>query len=121
MAHGPTHYVFMYHGYVINGCNYHTKDHDDLRVTQNSGVNIVATTMQIESAKDKNLVFSELCFYGIITEIWDLDYIMFRIPIFKCNWVNNKSSIKVDEIGFTLVDFTKIAHKYDLFILASQA
>ena len=30
IAHGPTHNVFMYHGYVINGCNYHTIDHDDL-------------------------------------------------------------------------------------------
>ncbi|RVW97578.1 hypothetical protein CK203_046481 [Vitis vinifera] len=72
-------------------------------------------------AKDKNPVFGELCFYGIITEIWDLDYTMFRIPVFKCNWVDNKSSIKVDEFGLTLVDFTKMAHKSDPFILASQA
>ena len=33
IAHGLTHYVFMYDGYVINECNYHIKDHDDLRVT----------------------------------------------------------------------------------------
>ncbi|KAL6327729.1 hypothetical protein AAG906_024698 [Vitis piasezkii] len=121
MAHGPTHYVAKYHGYVINGCQYNTKDRDELRVTQNSGVSIVATTMQISSAKDKNPVFGELCFYGIITEIWDLDYTMFRIPVFKCNWVDNKSGIKVDEFGLTLVDFTKMAHKSDPFILASQA
>ena len=30
IVHDPTHHVFMYHGYVINGCNYHTKDHDEL-------------------------------------------------------------------------------------------
>ena len=53
--------------------------------------------MQISSAKDKNPVFGVLCFYGIITEIWDLDYTMFRIPVFKCNWVDNKSDIKVDD------------------------
>ena len=110
-----------YHGYVINGCHYNTKDRDELRVTQNSGVNIVAITMQISSAKDKNLVFGELCFYGIITEIWDLYYTMFRIPVFKYNWVYNKSGIKVFEYGLTLVDFTKMAHKSDPFILASQA
>ncbi|RVW24553.1 hypothetical protein CK203_090862 [Vitis vinifera] len=123
MAHGPTHYVAKYHGYVINGCQYNTKDRDELRVTQNSGVSIVATTMQISSAKDKNPVFGELCFYGIITEIWDLDYTMFRIPVFKCNWVDNKSGIKVDEFGLTLVDFTKMAHKSDPFhfSLPSQA
>ncbi|RVX11381.1 hypothetical protein CK203_019589 [Vitis vinifera] len=32
-----------------------------------------------------------------------------------------RSSIKVDEFGLTLVDFTKMAHKSDPFILASQA
>ncbi|KAL6329317.1 hypothetical protein AAG906_016209 [Vitis piasezkii] len=32
------HYVSKYHGYVINGCRYHTKERDDLRATQNSGV-----------------------------------------------------------------------------------
>ena len=77
--------------------------------------------MQIASAKDKNLVFGELCFYEIITEICEIDYIMFRIPVFKCNWVDNKSSIKVDEFGFTLVDLTKMPHKFDHFILTFQA
>ena len=33
------------------------KDRDQLQVTQNSGVSIVATTMQIASAKDKNPLF----------------------------------------------------------------
>lgn len=41
--------------------------------------------MQISSAKDKNLVFGQLCFYEVIIEIWDLDYNMFKIPIFKCD------------------------------------
>ena len=81
----------------------------------------MATTIQIGRVKDKNPMFGELCFYGIITEIWELDYIMFRIPVFKCNWVDNKSGIKVDEFGFTLVDFTKMTRKSDPFILASQA
>ena len=53
--------------------------------------------------------------------IWELECTLFRIPIFKCNWVDNKSDIKVDEFGFALVDFTKMAHKLYPFILASQA
>ena len=57
IAHGLTHYVSKYHGYVINGCHYNMKDRDQLQVTQNSGVSIVATTMQIASAKDKNPLF----------------------------------------------------------------
>ncbi|KAL6327920.1 hypothetical protein AAG906_027331 [Vitis piasezkii] len=121
LAHGPTHQVVKYPGYIINGCRYHTKERDMTCVTQNSGVSILAGTMQIASSKDKNPVFGELCFYGVINEIWDLDYNMFRIPIFKCDWVDNKNGIKVDELGFTLVDFSKIGHKSDPFILASQA
>ena len=46
---------------------------------------------------------------------------MFTILIFKCDQVDNKNGIKVDELRFTLVDFSKIGHKLDLFILASQA
>ena len=46
---------------------------------------------------------------------------MFRIPVFKCDWVDNRNDIKVDDLGFTLVDFNKTAHKSDPFILASQA
>ena len=110
-----------YNGYTINGCRYHTKERDDLRTTQNSGVSVVASTMQKASAKDKNPIFGELCFYGIITEIWDLDYTKFRIPVFKCDWVDNNNGIKFDELGFTLVDLMKVAYKSDSFILASQA
>ena len=69
MAHSPSHYVSKYNGYIINGCRYHTKDRDELRTTESSGVSVVALTMQISSAKDKNLIFGELCFYGVIYEI----------------------------------------------------
>ena len=110
-----------YNGYTINGYRYHTKEQDDLRTTQNNGVSVVASTMQIASAKDKNPIFGELCFYGIITEIWDLDYTKFKIPVFKCDWVDNNNGIKVDELGFTLVDLTNVTYKSDSFILASQA
>ena len=33
--------------------------------------------------------------------------------------ITRLSGIKVDEFGFTLVDFTKMTHKSDPFILAS--
>ncbi|KAL6341789.1 hypothetical protein AAG906_038033 [Vitis piasezkii] len=29
-------------------------------------------------------------------------------PTLQCDWVDNKNGIKVDELGFTLVDFSKI-------------
>ncbi|KAL6337725.1 hypothetical protein AAG906_037319 [Vitis piasezkii] len=92
---------FLRTGYIIHGCRYHIKNRDEARVNQNSGVSIVASTMQIASSKDKNPMLGDMCFYGIITEIWDLDYNMFNI----CN------GVKVDELGFTLVDLSKIGHK----------
>ena len=55
-----------YNGYIINASRYHTKEQDELHTTQNNGVSVVASTMQIASAKNKNLIFGELYFYGII-------------------------------------------------------
>ncbi|RVW60630.1 hypothetical protein CK203_048850 [Vitis vinifera] len=43
-----------------------------------------------------------------------------EIQIFKCDWVDNKNGIRVDDLGFTLVDFSKIAYKLDPFILAPK-
>ncbi|KAH7836530.1 hypothetical protein Vadar_002502 [Vaccinium darrowii] len=77
--------------------------------------------MQVTNHKDNNHVVGELNFYGVITEIWQLDYNMFKIPVFKCDWVDNNKGIKEDELGFTLVELGRIGHKSDCVILASQA
>ena len=110
-----------YPSYIINECRYHIKDHDDTCTNQNSGINIVTLTMQIASAKDKNHVLSDMCFYRVVTNIWDFDYNMFNICVFKCDWVDSKNGVKVDELGFTLVYLRKIGHKSNPFILKTQA
>lgn len=120
IAQGPHHHVLQYPGYVINGCRFHTKERDNNRVNQNSSVSIVATTMHCASAKDKNPIFAEMCYYGVIIEIWELDYQMISIPVFKCDWVESNRGIKV-ELGVTLVNLNRMGHKSDSFILASQA
>ena len=66
---GPRQQVLTYPRYIINGCSYHIKDHDEAWVNQNSGISIVASTMQIASAKNKNPVLGDMCFYGIVTKI----------------------------------------------------
>ena len=40
--------------------------------------------------------------------------------IFKCDWVESNNGIKVDKLGFTCINLSKLGHKYDPFILASQ-
>jgi len=46
-----------------------------------------------------------MTYCGVIQEIWDIDYTMFTIPLFKYKWFDNKSGVKMDESGMTLVDF----------------
>ena len=53
IAHGPHPVVTSYNSYTINRCHYHTKSHDKNKTVQNSGVSLVAKTMQVCSAKDK--------------------------------------------------------------------
>jgi len=43
---------------------------------------------------------------------------MFTIPLFKCKWVDNKSGVKMDESGMTLVDFGKVGYRDEPFIMA---
>ena len=111
LAQGPRQQVLAYPSYIINGCRYHIKHRDETRVNQNSGISIVASTMQIASAKDKNPVLGDMCFYEVVTDIWNLDYNMFNICVFKFDWVDSTNGVKVDELGFTLVDLSKIGHK----------
>ena len=59
--------------------------------------------------------------YGVIEDIWELNYTQFKIPIFQCKWVDNKGGVKFDENGFTLVDLNKEGDPNDQFIFASQA
>ncbi|CAL8169752.1 unnamed protein product [Prunus armeniaca] len=120
LAAGPNMAVPLYRSYLIKGIKFNIKAQDDVRTTQNSGVYLLAHTMQVASAKDKNSILSNMGFYGVIQEIWDLDYQKFTISVFRCDWIDNISGLVVDELGFTLVDLSKIGHRNDQFVLASQ-
>ncbi|XP_042460530.1 uncharacterized protein LOC122044052 [Zingiber officinale] len=121
LAHGPRVRVLKCDSYVINGNLNQTKERDDEKVYQNSGVSLLANTMLVCSAKDKNPVLENVTFYGVIEEIWELDYHQFQVPLFKCAWVSNDKGIQYnDECGFTLVNLNKRGHQKDEFVLASQ-
>ncbi|VVA36605.1 PREDICTED: transposon, partial [Prunus dulcis] len=119
LAAGPNMAVPLYRNYLIKGIKFNIKAQDDVRTTQNSGVYLLAHTMQVASAKDKKPILSNMGFYGVIQEIWDLDYQKFTIPVFRCDWIDS-SGLVVDELGFTLVDLSKIGHRNYQFVLASQ-
>jgi len=46
---------------------------------------------------------------------------MSTIPLFKCKWIYNKSGVKIDESGMTLVNFRKVGYRDKPFIMAQQA
>lgn len=52
IAQAPRLDAIKFPGYIINGFRYHTKDWDNSRVSQNNGVSLVATTMQVTGYKD---------------------------------------------------------------------
>ena len=121
LSYGPSVHVIKYSGYVINGIHFDIEERDNNRTTQNSGVSIIAKTMQFSSAKDKNPIYCDVVYYGVVKEVWELDYTSFRIPLFLCEWVDINNGVRVDKNGFTLVNFNRLVHKEEPFIMASQA
>lgn len=120
LAGKPSFSVLTYEGYIVDGVRYHTKERDNARVVQNSGVSLVARTVQVSSAKDVNPVECELTFYGIVQEIWELDYHAFKAPLFLCTWAATDRGVKSDDLGFTLVNFNRPGHKQDKFASVDQ-
>ncbi|XP_074327847.1 uncharacterized protein LOC141665766 [Apium graveolens] len=104
LAGKPSFSVLTYESYAVEGVRYHTKDRDNARVVQNSGVSLVARTVQVSSAKDMNPIESDLKFYGVIREIWELDYHAFKAPLFLCTWAASDKGVNSDDLGFTLVN-----------------
>ncbi|XP_042426096.1 uncharacterized protein LOC122013955 [Zingiber officinale] len=119
LAHGPRKHVISYTGYIINGHRFHTIDVG--RSTQDSGVSVEADTIWQYSSTDSHTV-GRLSYYGVIRDIVLLDYYFFKVPVFRCDWANPGTGIKMDD-GFTLVNLHQGLRTFenDPFILASQA
>ena len=111
-----------YKKYIVNGFRFHTKDLESTKKTQNCGVRVKATTSSFSSSRDQNLILSELDYYGILTDIIELDYGSGRrVVLFDCEWVSKGKRLKTDANGFTLANFSNVTNHNEPFILASQA
>ncbi|XP_074323114.1 uncharacterized protein LOC141660053 [Apium graveolens] len=119
LAEGPNKYVPTFSGYKVNGVTYSTKDRDDTRQVQCSGVCVHADTMLVQD-KDKNIEHISHTFYGVITSIWELDYNHFRVPIFRCNWVDMNKGVKIDDLRYTVVNLHKLGFLNDPFLLGKH-
>ncbi|XP_042472164.1 uncharacterized protein LOC122054799 [Zingiber officinale] len=119
LAHGPRKHVISYTGNIINGHRFHTIDVG--RSTQDSGVSVEDDTIWQSSSTDSHTV-ERLSYYGVIRDIVLLDYYFFKVPVFRCDWANPGTGIKMDD-GFTLVNLHQGLRTFenDPFILASKA
>ncbi|XP_033139161.1 uncharacterized protein LOC117130632 isoform X2 [Brassica rapa] len=120
LAFGPRFTAHTIKGFVINGNRFHIQSVK--RKTQNSGVTYEAFSMCRSSARDTRHTADMVTYYGVITEIILLDYHMFSVPLFKCNWANRGYGVK-EEDGFTLVNLhvNQTPYLQDPYILPSQA
>ena len=115
---GPNLNVPTWKGYDINNYSFYTKSQDGKSSMQNSGVSLEADSEYFCSASDNNPIRASMPYFGVIEEIWELDYNDFRVLIFKCKWVNGNTGVHQDEMGFTLVDLYKVAYKDEPFNMA---
>lgn len=120
LAHGPQRVCKRYKKYIVNGFRFHTKEIEAKRKTQNSGVVVIAKTRSFSSTRDSNPITGDIIYYGILTDIIELDYLFGkRVVLFKCDWVSNRG--KKQEKDCTRVNFNYLMGENEPFILASQA
>ena len=88
---------------------------------QNSGVIVDANSDHFCSALDNNPIRASMPYFGVIEQIWKLDYSEFRVHVFKFKWVNDNTDVRQDQLEFTLVDLNKMAYMDEPFIMVEQA
>jgi len=47
-------------------------------------VTLEAELMHFANSKDNNPVIATISYFAVIEEIWKIDYVKFRVPVFKC-------------------------------------
>ena len=98
LAKGPSMTIMQYQAYEINRYTFYTRAQDEKSTNQNSGVRMDA----IGNDRNKD------SYFGVMEQIWELEYSPLLIPLFRCQWVNRAGGgITIDRYGMTIVDFKK--------------
>ncbi|CAN1145105.1 hypothetical protein LINPERHAP2_LOCUS14509 [Linum perenne] len=104
LARGPNTVARRFNGYITKGIRFHTKEKEESRKSQNSGVVVVSET---STSQD------DIEYFGKINDIIELNYYeRFRVVLFKCDWVDVErgNGVKKDKFGYTLVNFSRLVH-----------
>ncbi|KAM3282182.1 putative protein isoform X1 [Capsicum chacoense] len=84
LSHGPTKYLTHCNGYIINGYRFHVEDYDKKLRTQNYGVVVVG---------DSGTPGDNVDYYGVLTEVIELQFIEDRrVILFRLFYVNDNSN-----------------------------
>ncbi|CAK8572390.1 unnamed protein product [Lathyrus sativus] len=112
LAYGPFDKVKRFTAFNVNGFKFRTLELDNLLKTQHSGVFGLFGTQSYSSNSDTQMRFGGVPYYGTLVDIIVLSYDGFKVPMFKCEWANatNPRGIKIDKLGFTSINFTKLLH-----------
>ena len=88
IVRGSLAFAMEYNKYYVNGFLFVTKDYEENKMTQNSGVMTEGMTTFRASAKDRNTVDENQPYYGVLRRIIQLEYRSGYKPVlFKCDWV----------------------------------
>ncbi|KAK5818373.1 hypothetical protein PVK06_023308 [Gossypium arboreum] len=113
LSQGPNRVVKRNSAFLINGFRFHTKYRERLKRTQNCGIVVNSSITSYASARDSNPVEGNVEYYGLLTDIIELDYYdKWKFVLFRCHWadVNTARGIKKDQFGFTMVNFSPLIH-----------
>jgi hypothetical protein len=58
-------------------------------------------------------------YYGQIQETWELDFHGFKIPLFRCNWVDAIKDVVQDKYRFISIELNHQGYKSEPFMLAN--
>ncbi|KAH1056044.1 hypothetical protein J1N35_034109 [Gossypium stocksii] len=107
LSRGPNRVVKRYSAFIINGFRFHTKYQERLRRTQYCGIVVNSSITSYANARDSNPIKGNLEYYGLLTDIIELDYYgKWKVALFR----GYARGIKNDQFGFTMVTFFRLIH-----------
>ena len=102
LADEPKRNVRTWQGYNINKYLFYTKSQDDKSTEQNSGVSLKAESKHFATVNVDNPHLAFMPYFGVIEEIWEVNYVKFTMCLFKYKWVNSNIGVRTNDIEFTL-------------------
>lgn len=111
LANGPNPVISLYSGCISNGVRFHTKDLENRRRSQNSGV--VVEGDHGGQTHD---------FYGFLCTVLEMKYMFnHQVVLFQCEWFDTGSSKTIcTDAHCTVIDTGSRWYKDDPFVLPNQ-